>query len=143
MVVLLCLALAYQSVKVLSSWTEQLQLQVAINAFAPLSSYLTLTLGGLQLVYFCSSGTLEFQMSGEGACQQDHTQKTNQAPPTKKSTVYPGDCSESPLSRPPTLHKQPPALPPKPFNRLPNHITGTCCSLCAFTVMNTCSNLCI
>ncbi|XP_029905103.1 phosphatase and actin regulator 1 isoform X2 [Myripristis murdjan] len=70
-----------------------------------------------------AAGTLEFQMSGEGACQQDHTQKTNQAPPTKKSTLYPGDCSESPLSRPPTLHKQPPALPPKPFNRLPNHIT--------------------
>uniref|UniRef100_UPI003AB05468 phosphatase and actin regulator 1 n=1 Tax=Centroberyx gerrardi TaxID=166262 RepID=UPI003AB05468 len=68
-------------------------------------------------------GTLEFQMPGEGVCQQDHTQKSNQAPPTKKSTVYLGDCAESTLSRPPTLHKQPPALPPKPFNRLPNHMT--------------------
>lgn len=66
-----------------------------------------------------SSGSLEFQMPSEGACQQDHTQKS-----TKKSTVYPADSAELTLSRPPTLHKQPPALPPKPFNRLPNHITG-------------------
>ncbi|XP_042369625.1 phosphatase and actin regulator 1 [Plectropomus leopardus] len=63
-------------------------------------------------------GPLEFQMPSEGACQQDHAQKS-----TKKSTVYPPDSAESTLSRPPTLHKQPPALPPKPFNRLPNHIT--------------------
>ncbi|XP_067452326.1 phosphatase and actin regulator 1 isoform X1 [Thunnus thynnus] len=68
-------------------------------------------------------GSLEFQMPGEGACQQDHGQKSSQAPPTKKPSVYPGDGAESSLSRPPTLHKQPPALPPKPFNRLPNHIT--------------------
>eukprot|EP00064_Thunnus_orientalis_P004123 superscaffoldBa00000364_g4134 len=68
-------------------------------------------------------GSLEFQMPGEGACQQDHSQKSSQAPPTKKPSVYPGDGAESSLSRPPTLHKQPPALPPKPFNRLPNHIT--------------------
>ncbi|KAG8003385.1 Phosphatase and actin regulator 1 [Nibea albiflora] len=68
-------------------------------------------------------GSLEFQMSSEGACQQDHAQKSIQAPPTKKSSVYPADSADSPLSRPPTLHKQPPALPPKPFNRLPNHIT--------------------
>lgn len=61
-------------------------------------------------------------MSSEGACQQD--QKSSQAPPTKKSTLYPADGAESTFSRPPTLHKQPPALPPKPFNRLPNHITG-------------------
>ncbi|KAM3875812.1 phosphatase and actin regulator 1 [Diretmus argenteus] len=59
----------------------------------------------------------------EGPCQQDHNQKANQAPPTKKSTLYPGDGAESTLPRPPTLHKQPPAPPPKPFNRLPNHIT--------------------
>ncbi|XP_029285759.1 phosphatase and actin regulator 1 [Cottoperca gobio] len=63
-------------------------------------------------------GSLECQMPSEGACQQDHAQKS-----TKKSTVYPLDGAESTLSRPPTLHKQPPALPPKPFNRLHhNHI---------------------
>ncbi|XP_056132135.1 phosphatase and actin regulator 1 [Lampris incognitus] len=67
-------------------------------------------------------GTMEFQMPGEAGCQQDHTQKSNQVLPTKKPTVYPGDGAESTLSRPPALHKQPPALPPKPFNRLPNHI---------------------
>ncbi|XP_074523864.1 phosphatase and actin regulator 1 isoform X2 [Halichoeres trimaculatus] len=68
-----------------------------------------------------AGSSLEFQMSSEG--QPDHSQKPIQAPPTKKSTVYPPDGAESP-HRPPTLHKQPPALPPKPFNRLPNHITG-------------------
>ncbi|XP_071342644.1 phosphatase and actin regulator 1 isoform X2 [Trachinotus anak] len=68
-------------------------------------------------------GSLEFQMPSDGACQQDHALKSSQAPPTKKSTVYPADGAESTLSRPPTLHKQPPALPPKPFTRLPNHIT--------------------
>ncbi|XP_053179018.1 LOW QUALITY PROTEIN: phosphatase and actin regulator 1 [Scomber japonicus] len=68
-------------------------------------------------------GSLEFQMSGEASCQQDLAHKSSLAPPTKKPSVYPGDGAESTLSRPPTLHKQPPALPPKPFNRLPNHIT--------------------
>ncbi|XP_063747715.1 phosphatase and actin regulator 1 isoform X2 [Eleginops maclovinus] len=64
-------------------------------------------------------GSLEFQLPGDGAGQQDHAQKS-----TKKSTVYLADSAESsPLLRPPTLHKQPPALPPKPFTRLPNHIT--------------------
>ncbi|XP_059197690.1 phosphatase and actin regulator 1 isoform X2 [Centropristis striata] len=68
-------------------------------------------------------GSLDFQMISEGACQQDHTHKPSQAPPTKKSSLYPSDGAESTICRPPTLHKQPPALPPKPFNRLPNHIT--------------------
>ncbi|XP_075944613.1 phosphatase and actin regulator 1 [Anarhichas minor] len=61
-------------------------------------------------------GSLEFQMPKEGACQQDHAQKS-----MKKSTLCPADCAESTLSRPPTLHKQPPALAPKPLHRLPNH----------------------
>ncbi|XP_055077458.1 phosphatase and actin regulator 1 isoform X2 [Periophthalmus magnuspinnatus] len=68
-------------------------------------------------------GLLEFPMPSEGACQQDQAQKTNQTPPTKKPTVYAAESTESSLSRPPVLHKQPPALPPKPFTRLPNHIT--------------------
>uniref|UniRef100_A0A8P4GHH9 Phosphatase and actin regulator n=1 Tax=Dicentrarchus labrax TaxID=13489 RepID=A0A8P4GHH9_DICLA len=67
--------------------------------------------------------SLEFQMPSEGAFQQDHAQKSSQAPPTKKSSMYLAESAESTLSRPPTLHKQPPALPPKPFNRLPNHMT--------------------
>uniref|UniRef100_A0A6Q2WZ23 Phosphatase and actin regulator n=1 Tax=Esox lucius TaxID=8010 RepID=A0A6Q2WZ23_ESOLU len=67
--------------------------------------------------------TVEFQVSGEG-CLQDHSQKPSQAPPTKKVMVYPGDMggaesSHHTIKQP----KQPPALPPKPFNRLPNHIT--------------------
>ncbi|XP_051232739.1 phosphatase and actin regulator 1-like isoform X2 [Dicentrarchus labrax] len=70
-----------------------------------------------------SEGSLEFQMPSEGAFQQDHAQKSSQAPPTKKSSMYLAESAESTLSRPPTLHKQPPALPPKPFNRLPNHMT--------------------
>ncbi|XP_077964007.1 phosphatase and actin regulator 1 isoform X2 [Gasterosteus aculeatus] len=64
-----------------------------------------------------SEGSLKFQMLKEGPCQQDQGQK-----PTKKSPVYAADGAESTLSRPPTLHKQPPAPPPKPFNRLPNHL---------------------
>ncbi|XP_017292595.2 phosphatase and actin regulator 1-like [Kryptolebias marmoratus] len=63
-------------------------------------------------------GMVEFEMQSDGSCQQD--QKTNQAPPTKPSTVYSSDNAES---RGPTLHKQPPALLPKPFSRLPNHVT--------------------
>lgn len=74
--------------------------------------------------FFYSSGPVEFQMPSDGAFPQDHTQKSIQAPATKKSTVYPPDSMESALSRTPTLPKQPPALPPKPFTRLPNHITG-------------------
>ncbi|XP_035502848.1 phosphatase and actin regulator 1 isoform X2 [Scophthalmus maximus] len=69
-----------------------------------------------------SEGSLDVQMATDAACQQDHAQKSIQAPPTKKPAVFPADGGESTLSRPPTLHKQPPALPPKPFARLPNHI---------------------
>ncbi|XP_008336705.1 phosphatase and actin regulator 1 isoform X2 [Cynoglossus semilaevis] len=66
-------------------------------------------------------GPVEFQMVSDNTSQQD--QRSSQAPPTKKSNVYSDDAVESTLSRPPTLHKQPPALPPKPFTRIPNHIT--------------------
>ncbi|XP_047231631.1 phosphatase and actin regulator 1 isoform X2 [Girardinichthys multiradiatus] len=69
------------------------------------------------------AGSLEFQMQSEGTCQQDQAQNSSLTPPTKASTVFPADGSESPILRPPTLHKQPPALPPKPFSRLPNHLT--------------------
>uniref|UniRef100_A0A8C6S7V2 Phosphatase and actin regulator n=1 Tax=Neogobius melanostomus TaxID=47308 RepID=A0A8C6S7V2_9GOBI len=66
-------------------------------------------------------GSLEFAIPSDAVCQQDQAQKPSQAPHTKKATVY--ESNESTLSRPPVLHKQPPALPPKPFTRLPNHIT--------------------
>ncbi|XP_055779177.1 phosphatase and actin regulator 1 isoform X1 [Salvelinus fontinalis] len=69
-------------------------------------------------------GTVEFQMSGEGACPQDHTQNPSQPPPTKKVMVYPGEGAGAESSHHTIKHKkQPPVLPPKPFNRLPNHIT--------------------
>ncbi|XP_043984218.1 phosphatase and actin regulator 1-like isoform X1 [Gambusia affinis] len=70
------------------------------------------------------AGCLEFQMQSEGTCQPDQGLNSSPTPPTKASAVFPADGSESPRSRPSTLHKQPPALPPKPFSRLPNHITG-------------------
>lgn len=63
-------------------------------------------------------------MQSEGTCQPDQGLNSSPTPPTKASAVFPADGSESPRSRPSTLHKQPPALPPKPFSRLPNHITG-------------------
>ncbi|CAL1592656.1 unnamed protein product [Knipowitschia caucasica] len=69
--------------------------------------------------------SLEFPMPSEGASQTDQAQKSNQAPPTKKATVQAAESNESPVSRAPGTHKQPPALPPKPFTRLPNHITGS------------------
>ncbi|XP_037553831.1 phosphatase and actin regulator 1 [Nematolebias whitei] len=62
-------------------------------------------------------GIVEFEMPSDGSNQQD--QKSSQAPPTTPPTVYPADVD----SRGPTLHKQPPALLPKPFSRLPNHLT--------------------
>ncbi|KAM6962579.1 phosphatase and actin regulator 1 [Aplochiton taeniatus] len=72
----------------------------------------------------CSAiGTPDVQPANEAACQPDHAQKSSQAPPTKKPAVYPGEGAESPLAKPAAVHKQPPALPPKPFSRLPNHIT--------------------
>ncbi|XP_029938326.1 phosphatase and actin regulator 1 [Salarias fasciatus] len=70
-----------------------------------------------------AGGPLEFQMATDGGGQQDHAQKCSQAPPTKKSAAYPPEGADPNLSRAPALHKQPPALPPKPFSRLTNHIT--------------------
>nr|XP_046209418.1 phosphatase and actin regulator 1-like isoform X2 [Oncorhynchus gorbuscha] len=68
-------------------------------------------------------GTVEFQMSGEGACPQDHTQNSSQPPPTKKVMVYPGEGAGAESSHHTIKHKKQPPVPPKPFNRLPNHIT--------------------
>uniref|UniRef100_A0A3Q2P1R6 Phosphatase and actin regulator n=1 Tax=Fundulus heteroclitus TaxID=8078 RepID=A0A3Q2P1R6_FUNHE len=69
------------------------------------------------------AGSLEIQMQSEGTGQQDQAHNSSPTPAAKSSAAFPADGSESPLSRPPMSHKQPPALPPKPFSRLPNHIT--------------------
>ncbi|CAL8309203.1 unnamed protein product [Lota lota] len=68
-------------------------------------------------------GTGELPVPTEGFPQHDNSQKPSQSASTKKVTMYvPSDITESMPPKPATLHKQPPALPPKPFNRLPNHM---------------------
>uniref|UniRef100_A0A672YB07 Phosphatase and actin regulator n=1 Tax=Sphaeramia orbicularis TaxID=375764 RepID=A0A672YB07_9TELE len=42
-----------------------------------------------------------------------------------KSVTYPSDLQDTP-AKPLLYHKQPPALPPKPFSRIPNHSTDSC-----------------
>ncbi|XP_061111506.1 phosphatase and actin regulator 1-like isoform X2 [Conger conger] len=44
--------------------------------------------------------------------------------PPKKSVAFHCDSQDTP-PKPPLYHKQPPALPPKPFSRLPNHISDS------------------
>lgn len=58
-----------------------------------------------------------------GVCPQEPSIKSSLALSTKKSVTYPGDLQDTP-AKPPLYHKQPPALPPKPFSRIPNHSTG-------------------
>ncbi|XP_061094604.1 phosphatase and actin regulator 1 isoform X2 [Conger conger] len=69
--------------------------------------------------------TVEFQTSVEaGVCVQDHSMKPTLVLPPKKPSGFPGDGQDTPTKQPP-FHKQPPALPPKPFSRIPNHITDS------------------
>ncbi|KAJ8276846.1 hypothetical protein GJAV_G00068560 [Gymnothorax javanicus] len=70
--------------------------------------------------------TVEFQPGVEvGVCSQDHSLKpTLVLPPKKPQTPFPGDGQDTPTKQPP-FHKQPPALPPKPFTRIPNHIADS------------------
>lgn len=58
-----------------------------------------------------------------GVCSQEPSMKSALALPTKKSVTYPGDFQDNP-AKPPLYHKQPPALPPKPFSRITNHTAG-------------------
>ncbi|XP_064202389.1 phosphatase and actin regulator 1-like isoform X2 [Anguilla rostrata] len=44
--------------------------------------------------------------------------------PPKKSVGFHCDSQDTP-PKPPLYHKQPPALPPKPFSRLPNHVSDS------------------
>lgn len=68
--------------------------------------------------------TVEFRSSMDGSiCPQEPSMKTSMVLPTKKSVSFPNDHQETP-AKPPLYHKQPPALPPKPFSRIPNHSTG-------------------
>ncbi|KAM6918738.1 phosphatase and actin regulator 1-like isoform 1-T1 [Xenentodon cancila] len=69
--------------------------------------------------------SVEFRSSVDGSiCTREPSIKTSMILPTKKSVTYSGDHQETPV-KPPLYHKQPPALPPKPFSRIPNHSTDS------------------
>ncbi|KAM7379403.1 hypothetical protein PAMP_004957 [Pampus punctatissimus] len=68
--------------------------------------------------------TVEFRSSMDGGiCTQEPSMKSSMVLPSKKSVTYLGDLQDTPAKLP-LYHKQPPALPPKPFSRIPNHSTG-------------------
>ncbi|KAM4556754.1 phosphatase and actin regulator 1-like isoform 2-T2 [Fundulus diaphanus] len=70
--------------------------------------------------------TVEFRSSMDGGiCPQEPSIKTSMVLPTKKSVSFSSEHQETP-AKPPLYHKQPPALPPKPFSRIPNHSTDSC-----------------
>ncbi|XP_016406682.1 phosphatase and actin regulator 1-like isoform X4 [Sinocyclocheilus rhinocerous] len=67
----------------------------------------------------------EVQSSGEtAACLSDLVPKPSQAPPSVKPSPLPSDSADITHVRPSSL-KQPPALLPKPYSRIPNHLTET------------------
>ncbi|XP_057209157.1 phosphatase and actin regulator 1 [Triplophysa rosa] len=67
----------------------------------------------------------EAQSSGDTVtCLTDLASKPSQAPPSAKPVPLPSDSADITHVRPVTL-KQPPALPPKPYSRIPNHLTET------------------
>ncbi|XP_031418856.1 phosphatase and actin regulator 1 isoform X2 [Clupea harengus] len=67
---------------------------------------------------------IDFRPSMEGSvCPQDSSLKQTVILPPKKSVAFTGDVQDTP-PKPPLFHKQPPAIPPKPFSRLPNHSTA-------------------
>uniref|UniRef100_W5N697 Phosphatase and actin regulator n=1 Tax=Lepisosteus oculatus TaxID=7918 RepID=W5N697_LEPOC len=71
------------------------------------------------------TGSVEFQTSIEtGVCSQDPLMKPTLVLPPKKPVAFPGDNQDTPVKQPMFL-KQPPALPPKPFSRFPNHIADS------------------
>ncbi|XP_062337627.1 phosphatase and actin regulator 1-like isoform X2 [Osmerus eperlanus] len=70
--------------------------------------------------------TVEFRSSMDGGISlQDPSMKSSMVLPTKKSVTYPGDIQDTP-AKPLLYHKQPPALPPKPFSRMSNHGSDSC-----------------
>uniref|UniRef100_A0A8D3D399 Phosphatase and actin regulator n=1 Tax=Scophthalmus maximus TaxID=52904 RepID=A0A8D3D399_SCOMX len=80
----------------------------------------------MRKIYVLLYSTVEFRSSMDGGiCTQEPSVKSSMVLPTKKSFTYPGDLQGTP-AKPPLYHKQPPALPPKPFSRIPNHSTDSC-----------------
>ncbi|KAK3568127.1 hypothetical protein QTP86_031108 [Hemibagrus guttatus] len=72
---------------------------------------------------------LEFRASKEGSvCPQDPSMKSSLVLPAKKSVVFTGEVQENP-AKATLFHKQPPALPPKPFTRQINHSIEPCQTL--------------
>lgn len=68
--------------------------------------------------------TVEFRSSMDGGIYaKEPSIKSSMVLPTKKSVTFPGDLQDTP-AKPPLYHKQPPALPPKPFSRISNYSTG-------------------
>uniref|UniRef100_A0AAR2IVN9 Phosphatase and actin regulator n=1 Tax=Pygocentrus nattereri TaxID=42514 RepID=A0AAR2IVN9_PYGNA len=59
-----------------------------------------------------------------GVCLTGHTSKPSPATPPVKPMPLPSDILDVPHTKPAVL-KQPPALPPKPYSRIPNHLTDT------------------
>nr|XP_055041975.1 phosphatase and actin regulator 1 isoform X1 [Misgurnus anguillicaudatus] len=67
----------------------------------------------------------EAQSSGEAvSCLTDLPSKPSQAPPSVKPVPLTSDGADITHVRPASL-KQPPALPPKPYSRIHNHLTET------------------
>lgn len=75
-------------------------------------------------ILFSPQVSEDFQMSLEaGVFPQDPSLKPVLVLPPKKSVAFSGDHQDTPVKKTPFL-KQPPALPPKPLSRIPNHIAG-------------------
>uniref|UniRef100_A0A3B3BFN4 Phosphatase and actin regulator n=1 Tax=Oryzias melastigma TaxID=30732 RepID=A0A3B3BFN4_ORYME len=72
-----------------------------------------------------SLASVEFRSPVDaGICSRESSIKSSMVLPTKKSVTFPGDHQDTPV-KPPLYQKQPPALPPKPFSRIPNHSTDS------------------
>ncbi|XP_051943788.1 phosphatase and actin regulator 1-like isoform X1 [Hippocampus zosterae] len=80
--------------------------------------------GVLKEIFEKATGDFRSPMEG-GVCAQDPPVKSSVLLAPKKSVTYPGDLQDN-HAKPPLYHKQPPALPPKPFARIPNHSTDSC-----------------
>ncbi|XP_061776249.1 phosphatase and actin regulator 1-like isoform X1 [Nerophis ophidion] len=71
--------------------------------------------------------TVEVRSSVDGGiCTQEPSHKSSMTRGPKKSVTYSSDLQDNQAVKPPMYHKQPPALPPKPFSRIPNHSTDSC-----------------
>ncbi|XP_042163758.1 phosphatase and actin regulator 1 isoform X1 [Oncorhynchus tshawytscha] len=71
--------------------------------------------------------TVEFRSSMEGGVctQEPSSMKSSMVLPSKKSVGFLCNIQDN-ATKPPMYHKQPPALPPRPFNRIPNYSTESC-----------------